>query len=89
MSGCCQLGRQPREGGLTAREQDVIDGYEAGEGREALARRLKLHPQYVAQIVRTFAFAHVWNVGDRQERAIREADRQYQAALAATGKRYA
>jgi hypothetical protein len=89
MSGCCQLGAQPRQSGLTAREQDVIDGYEAGEDKAALASRLGLHPQYVGQIVRTFAFAHVWNVGDRQERAIREADRQYQAALAATGKRYA
>ncbi len=70
-------------------EQSVILLDELGRSIEQIARELDLTRSRVAQTINRYSFRLCWADGDRAERAIREGDRLYRAALAATGKSYA
>lgn len=80
--------KRPHGHGLTPREQEIMDLSDADLSAEAIARELRIDLGYVRATIRNFDFAHCWHNSDRADRKTREADRRYQAALAASGGRY-
>lgn len=79
----------PAHHGLSAREQEIMDLYDAGDSEAAIAAQLDLQRPYVRQVVQWFDFQTVWCQGNRFDAMVRRGSQALAAACARTGGRFA